>query len=234
MALNENMIPFLYPVVQAVFDKEYEGVFFGPNAFVYPIVDAALRGQYVNGVPVFGPDGHANIICQIGDATVEFIQHCVENYCEDEEQKSFLVRVCQDAANFIHECVKDAIDVQQQQQQEQNNVPDNKAQKRRRDDDEEDDWDIYDPENPQPPIDLVPAPRSSRKAARQEEEDEEDNLPEEGAEDVVMVFGPGNPASIPFQELNAHLNYDVANIAYNYFLDFEDLFFLSDEDIKRM
>ncbi len=101
MALNENMIPFLYPVVQAVFDKECEGIFFGPNSFVYPIVDAALRGQYVNGVPVFGPDGHANIICHIGDATVEFIQHCVESYSEDEEQKSFLVRVCQDAASFI-------------------------------------------------------------------------------------------------------------------------------------
>ncbi len=99
-------------------------------------------------MPVFGPDGHANIICQIGDATVEFIQHCVENYDDEaEEQKSFLVRVCKDAASFIPECVKDAVEVQLQQQQEQV-----QAQKRRRDDDDED-LDDYDPENPQPPID---------------------------------------------------------------------------------
>jgi hypothetical protein len=149
------------------------------------------------------PEPHANIIAQIGDAAVEFVQHCVEQYDEAEEQKLFLVRVCEDAAEFIHDCAKDAVEVQLQQQL-QENVPDQKAPKRRRGDDDED-WDNYDPEDPQPPIDLVPACRS-RKAARRdeanEEEEQEDNLPEEGAEDAVMVFGPGNPASVPFQELN--------------------------------
>jgi hypothetical protein len=198
-------------------DRLYNDIFFDPKPFVYPIVDAALRGLYVNGVPVFGPDGHANVICLIGDEAVGFIQHCLEDYDgEDDEQQPFLVRVCKDVAEYIHENIVLAIQLQQEQ-----NAPDRKVlQKRRRDDDEDSDLDVYDPEDPQPPIDLAPAPRrSSRKAARQE--DEEDNLPEEAPEDVVLVFGPSNPASIPFNKLNQHFYYDVANLAYDYNLAYD-------------
>ena len=51
--MAEQMIPFLYPIVQSAFDSIFAGIFFDAKAFLYPIVDSALRGQYVNGVPVF-------------------------------------------------------------------------------------------------------------------------------------------------------------------------------------
>jgi hypothetical protein len=53
------------------------------------------------------------------------------------------------------------------------------------------------------------------------------------AEAEEFVYGPANPASVPFKELDNILNYDVANIAYDYFLDPEDFFYMSIRHVMK-
>ncbi len=256
MDLIENSTVFLYPVVRAMFDHIYGGVFFGPKLFVYPIVDAILRNLYVNEVP----ESYIDVVRDIGGEAVDYIQNSIKDYgivdgddIGDEKHKSFILDMTERAATFIYERAVKVVDDQLHREKIQN-----KTQKRRRND-----ADVQHPENPRPPGDLVPSPRHvSQKKARLEEDAEgdspfleedvdkdteedspvlEENVDEDAEEDssrsekdVVTVLGPSNSASIPFQELSKHLNSDVSKLVYSYFSDVEDLFFLSDEDIERM
>ncbi len=78
----------------------------------------------------------------------------------------------------------------------------------------------------------VPETPSPKRGRHEDSDDDEDDEPEVKGEE--FVFGPGNPNSVPFKELDVQLNYDVATIAYDYFADPEDFFEMSIEDLRRM
>ena len=71
MDLIENSTVFLYPVVRAMFDHIYGDVFFGPNLFVYPIVDTILRNLYVNEVATRNPEKPFEKKCRLCEREVK-------------------------------------------------------------------------------------------------------------------------------------------------------------------
>jgi hypothetical protein len=80
----------------------------------------------------------------------------------------------------------------------------------------------------------TPSPKRLKynESEESDEESSEESDVDEQAEEIL--FGPANPDSVPFKELDGYLSYNVAVIAYDYFADPEDFFYLSLEDIKKM
>ena len=79
----------------------------------------------------------------------------------------------------------------------------------------------------------TPIHQQGSKRGRFEESEEDSESEESEEEQEILVHGQAD-LSTPIQELGRHLYPDVANLVFDYFFNFEDVFFMSEEDIRRL
>ncbi len=93
---------------------------------------------------------------------------------------------------------------------------------------------LFVPETPSPK--RAKPDESESEEHESEETEESDESDESDGEEPPekFLFGPANPNSVPFRELNKPLYYDLAKICYDYFADFNDFFDVPIEDLRRM